>query len=80
MKATHNMKTLPYPLLTGTKMQVVANLKRAYENNGQEVILAIEKGVTLSHIDNAWKEHLRELDDLKQSVQKMPLTSKKIPC
>ncbi len=50
-------------------MQVVANLKRAYENEGQEVVLAIEKGVTLSHIDNAWKEHLRELDDLKQSVQ-----------
>jgi len=50
-------------------MQVVANLKKAVENEGQEVILAVEKGVTLSHIDNAWKEHLRELDDLKQSVQ-----------
>jgi len=51
------------------QLQVVANLKKAYENNCNEVILAIEKGVTLRHIDNAWKEHLREMDDLKQSVQ-----------
>ena len=63
-------ENIAIPITDGHKeMQVVANLKRAYENNGQEVILAMEKGVTLSHIDNAWKEHLRELDDLKQSVQ-----------
>jgi len=63
-------ENIAIPITDGKKeMQVVANLKRAYENGGQEVILAIEKGVTLSHIDNAWKEHLRELDDLKQSVQ-----------
>ncbi len=63
-------ENIAIPITDGHKeMQVVANLKRAYENNGQEVILAVEKGVTLSHIDNAWKEHLRELDDLKQSVQ-----------
>ncbi|MCB0805305.1 MAG: preprotein translocase subunit SecA [Bacteroidales bacterium] len=58
------------PITDGMKeMQVRADLKKAVDNDGQEVILAIEKGVTLSHIDNAWKEHLRELDDLKQSVQ-----------
>ncbi len=58
------------PVTDGTKeMQVIANLKKAVEDGGQEVILAIEKGVTLRHIDNAWKDHLRELDDLKQSVQ-----------
>jgi preprotein translocase subunit SecA len=63
-------ENIAIPMSDGIKeMQVVANLKRAIENNGQEVILAIEKGVTLSYIDNAWKEHLRELDDLKQSVQ-----------
>jgi preprotein translocase subunit SecA len=63
-------ENIAIPITDGKKeMQVVANLKRAYENEGQEVVLAIEKGVTLSHIDNAWKEHLRELDDLKQSVQ-----------
>ena len=63
-------ENIAIPITDGIKeMQVVANLKKAVENNGQEVILAVEKGVTLSHIDNAWKEHLRELDDLKQSVQ-----------
>jgi preprotein translocase subunit SecA len=63
-------ENIAIPITDGIKeMQVVANLKKAVENEGQEVILAIEKGVTLSHIDNAWKEHLRELDDLKQSVQ-----------
>ncbi len=50
-------------------MQAVANLKRAYEDNGREVVLSIEKGICLGLIDNAWKEHLREMDDLKQSVQ-----------
>jgi len=63
-------ENIAIPITDGLKeMQIVANLKKAVEDEGQEVILAIEKGVTLSHIDNAWKEHLRELDDLKQSVQ-----------
>ncbi|MBN2175955.1 MAG: preprotein translocase subunit SecA [Bacteroidales bacterium] len=63
-------ENIAIPITDGIKeTQVVANLRKAYENNGQEVILAVEKGITLSHIDNAWKEHLRELDDLKQSVQ-----------
>ena len=47
-------------------MQVVANLKKAYEDKGKEVVLSIEKGIVLGMIDNAWKEHLREMDDLKQ--------------
>ena len=50
-------------------MQVAANLKRAYEDKGMEVSLAIEKGITLGVIDDAWKEHLREMDELRQSVQ-----------
>ena len=50
-------------------MQAVANLKKAYEDKGKEVVLSIEKGIVLGMIDNAWKEHLREMDDLKQSVQ-----------
>ncbi len=63
-------ENIAIPITDGSKeMQVVANLKKSVENSGQEVILAIEKGVTLKHIDDAWKEHLRELDDLKQSVQ-----------
>ena len=50
-------------------MQIVANLKKSVESEGAEVPLAFEKGITLTTIDNAWKEHLREMDDLKQSVQ-----------
>jgi preprotein translocase subunit SecA len=50
-------------------MNVLANLKKAYESEGKEVSLAIEKGITLNMIDNAWRDHLREMDDLKQSVQ-----------
>ncbi len=49
--------------------QVVANLKKSVESNGAEVPLAFEKGITLSHIDDGWKEQLREMDELKQSVQ-----------
>jgi len=49
-------------------MNVVANLKKCYDDKS-EISLAIEKSITLSYIDTAWKEHLRELDDLKQSVQ-----------
>ncbi|MBE0641192.1 MAG: preprotein translocase subunit SecA, partial [Bacteroidales bacterium] len=58
------------PITDGRRtMQVVANIKRAFEFPEREIPLAIEKSVTLAHIDNAWKEHLREMDDLKQSVQ-----------
>jgi len=50
-------------------LQVLVNLKRAYESKGKELVLGMEKGVILALIDDAWKEHLREMDDLKQSVQ-----------
>ena len=58
------------PVTDGIKtMQVIANLKKGFESEGRDVVLSIEKGITLGMIDEAWKEHLRELDDLKQSVQ-----------
>ncbi|SFB71182.1 preprotein translocase subunit SecA [Flexibacter flexilis DSM 6793] len=50
-------------------MQIYVPLKKAIENSGMEVNKALEKYVSLGFIDNAWKEHLREMDDLKQSVQ-----------
>ena len=63
-------ENIAIPVTDGLKtMQAVANLKRAFEDNGKEVVLSIEKGICLGLIDNAWKEHLREMDDLKQSVQ-----------
>jgi preprotein translocase subunit SecA len=57
-------------------IQVLANLKKAYESQGKELVLSFEKMVTLIMIDDAWKEHLRELDDLKQSVQNAALEQK----
>ncbi|MCD4774221.1 MAG: preprotein translocase subunit SecA [Bacteroidales bacterium] len=63
-------ENIAIPISDGSKtMQAVANLQRAYDDKSKEVILSIEKGITLGTIDNAWKEHLREMDELKQSVQ-----------
>jgi preprotein translocase subunit SecA len=50
-------------------IQVSVPLKKAISNKGQEVFKSFEKNVTLYLIDDAWKEHLREMDELKQSVQ-----------
>ena len=50
-------------------LQVSVPLKKAVENQGLEVFKSFEKNVTLYLIDDAWKEHLREMDELKQSVQ-----------
>jgi preprotein translocase subunit SecA len=63
-------ENIAIPITDGQKgMQVVVNLKKAVENGQREVTLAIEKSISLALIDESWKEHLRELDDLKQSVQ-----------
>ena len=67
---SNTYENIAIPISDGRKtLNLVANLKRAYETKGKDVILSIEKGITLGIIDNAWKEHLREMDDLKQSVQ-----------
>lgn len=63
-------ENIAIPITDGQKgMQVVVNLKKAVENGQREVTLSIEKSISLALIDDSWKEHLRELDDLKQSVQ-----------
>jgi len=63
-------ENIAIPITDGIKtINVVSNLEKAYNDGGKEVALSIEKGITLSIIDNGWKEHLREMDDLKQSVQ-----------
>ena len=59
-----------FPITDGKKtLNVVTPVKKSYENKGREVQLSIEKGITLAIIDDLWKDHLRELDDLKTSVQ-----------
>lgn len=63
-------ENIAIPITDGIKgMQVIVNLRKAVENGAREVTLAIEKSISLALIDESWKEHLRELDDLKQSVQ-----------
>ena len=58
------------PFTDGLKtLQVVTNLKEAHDSEGGNIAEAIEKSVTLAIIDDIWKEHLREMDDLKQAVQ-----------
>ncbi len=58
------------PITDGLRsMQLPVNLKRAYENKGKEISKTLEKFATLMLIDDEWKEHLREMDELKQSSQ-----------
>ena len=58
------------PFSDGVKtLNVVTNLKTAYENQGKELIKDFEKNITLAIVDEAWKKHLRKMDELKQSVQ-----------
>ena len=66
----NRFENIAIPITDGKRgMNVIVNLKRAVENGAREVSLCIEKSITLGLIDNAWKEHLRDLDDLKESVQ-----------
>jgi preprotein translocase subunit SecA len=58
------------PFTDGIKsLQVVTNLKEAYESEGKSLVTDFEKNITLAIIDENWKEHLRKMDELKQSVQ-----------
>lgn len=63
-------ENIAIPVSDGSKiLQLVVNLKRAYETEGKEIIRSLNKTIMLINIDEHWKEHLREMDDLKQSVQ-----------
>jgi preprotein translocase subunit SecA len=67
---SHVYENVVVPITDGIKVfQVVTNLKATAESEGKELAKAYEKTVVLATIDDAWKEHLREMDDLKQSVQ-----------
>ena len=66
----NSFENIVVPFSDGIRtIQVLANLKKSFETNGRELVNAFERSVTLSLIDDAWKEHLREMDDLKTSVQ-----------
>jgi preprotein translocase subunit SecA len=65
------------PITDGLKtMQVVANLQKCYKSQGHELSASIEKYITLAIIDNEWKEHLREMDELRRSVQNAAIEQK----
>jgi preprotein translocase subunit SecA len=50
-------------------MNILAPMQKTLDTNGTALLDSVERNVTLSVIDDAWKEHLRAMDDLKQSVQ-----------
>ena len=66
----HMYENILIPITDGKRMyNISCNLKAAYESECQEVVKSFEKSILLHVIDEAWKENLRELDDLKHSVQ-----------
>ncbi|WP_242202482.1 preprotein translocase subunit SecA [Aestuariivivens insulae] len=63
-------KRIVVPFTDGVKtLNVVTDLEKAYQTNGKQLITDFEKNITLAIIDDAWKTHLRKMDELKQSVQ-----------
>lgn len=67
----HRYKRIAIPFTDGSKhsLPVSADLKEALDTKGKSVMIDIEKAVSLSIIDDHWKEHLRNMDELKESVQ-----------
>ena len=59
-----------HPFTDGIKtLNVVTDLKKAFESGGKQLVADFEKNITLAIVDEAWKKHLRKMDELKQSVQ-----------
>ena len=66
----HMYENIMIPITDGKRMyNISCNLKAAYESECKEVVKAFEKAILLHTIDESWKENLRELDELKHSVQ-----------
>ena len=66
----NSFKRIVVPFTDGKKIiNIVTDLKKSYESNGENLIDDFEKNISLAIIDEKWKNHLRKMDDLKQSVQ-----------
>ncbi len=67
----HRYKYIALPITDGSSRQlpISAHLENAVNSQGESILKDIEKAVTLSLIDDNWKEHLRSMDELKESVQ-----------
>ncbi|MBL7972050.1 MAG: SEC-C domain-containing protein, partial [Prolixibacteraceae bacterium] len=67
---SHLYQNIVVPISDGIHIfQIITNLEKAYKNQGKELVKSYQKQTVLNTIDEAWKEQLREMDDLKQSVQ-----------
>ena len=66
----HKFKRIVVPFSDGNKtLQVITDLEKSYQTNGKQLVTDFEKNISLAIIDDAWKTHLRKMDELKQSVQ-----------
>ena len=66
----HMYERILVPLTDGRKMyNIPCNLQEAYESESKSVVKEFEKSILLHIIDDSWKENLRQLDELKHSVQ-----------
>ncbi|MEP6726736.1 MAG: preprotein translocase subunit SecA [Bacteroidota bacterium] len=73
----NHIENVIVPFNDGRKaVQVLANMQKTLGTDGKELVNSLEKTITLVIIDDAWKEHLRRMDDLKQSVQTAYLEQK----
>ena len=67
---SNSYENIIIPITDGTKStQILANLKDSYESKGTNISKLLERNITLGVIDNEWKDHLREMDDLRQDVR-----------
>jgi len=73
----NHVENVLVPFSDGRKaINVLTNMQKALDTQAQELCDALERSITLAVIDEAWKEHLRAMDDLKQSVQTAYLEQK----
>ncbi len=67
---SNHFSRIQVPFTDGLRtLMVVTDLKESYETQGKKLVKDFEKGIVLSLIDEHWKEHLRDVDDLRRSVQ-----------
>ena len=73
----NHIENVMVPFSDGRKIiNVLTNMQKTLDTNAQELCDSLERHITLAVIDDAWKEHLRAMDDLKQSVQTAYLEQK----
>jgi len=72
-----HIENIVVPFTDGRRnVQVLTNMEKTLRSEGNEIVDALERTITLAMIDDTWKEHLRAMDDLKQSVQTAYLEQK----